>query len=653
MKFFKSKAKSSINKTDEIAQKIEESKNVFVNDDNVIKNEKDKLLSVLTSYKDKLLNHELTGEIEYEYLTDMLKYTYYGDTFGNNIEFKELRAYFYKAYLELSNEILGEGIPHNIHMVWLGGPLGQAQKDYLKIWGSINKRYSVYVWYDSAASFVYQTRQFIIKYFQKNFPQDFPDNFLQVQDEIYKHVLEDSDFFNYVHNEENEIINSPNIRLKNFLIKKFNTEEERFEIEKLFDENQKKFESMFDASNYNDLSDPNNSLSNIYFRDVGDLVSKSSIKEYYTREIYLRMIFAAASDMLRLEILNSVGGIYIDFDVLPKIQENISISHKLNTLKIQIAEGHENERKMNAIDLHYILKRNHLLKNSLESNKDDNAELLPELKRLIDQKNKDLVKEVNRLKEQYKDNPSYLEQIKDLTSIESLIPQNIQELELEQIFKPLPKNLGEFSPGLKVVNNRIVIQSAAGNSIIIANKDNSIISNLLSQIALNYKFLLDRLDGKSGFLDEIEEIRANREKQLKLLQEKKLLIEEIDSKKSMLSELIKESNEFNSHEIRTLKSEIENKIIKLNAFEASESTLSYRYDSLKENERNTMVISGPSVISKLMDLRFMTTELVPTLTFYLSDYFTLGSEEDLISSWAQVATITNSDPHTTKIQGHC
>ena len=49
----------------------------------------------------------------------------------------------------------------NLHFVWIGGPLGEAQKEYLKIWAEINPDYEISVWYDSDYLYSYETNSLI------------------------------------------------------------------------------------------------------------------------------------------------------------------------------------------------------------------------------------------------------------------------------------------------------------------------------------------------------------------------------------------------------------------------------------------------------------------------------------------------------------
>lgn len=56
-------------------------------------------------------------------------------------------------------------VPRMLHFVWLGGGLGDIQRDYLNVWRQVLARqgYTLNLWYDSDALLAWQTNRFIVE----------------------------------------------------------------------------------------------------------------------------------------------------------------------------------------------------------------------------------------------------------------------------------------------------------------------------------------------------------------------------------------------------------------------------------------------------------------------------------------------------------
>ena len=56
-------------------------------------------------------------------------------------------------------------VPKNLHFVWLGGGLGNIQRDYINVWKKVlvEQDYAVKLWYDSDALLAYETNRIIVE----------------------------------------------------------------------------------------------------------------------------------------------------------------------------------------------------------------------------------------------------------------------------------------------------------------------------------------------------------------------------------------------------------------------------------------------------------------------------------------------------------
>nr|BFE91783.1 hypothetical protein GCM10020185_23190 [Pseudomonas brassicacearum subsp. brassicacearum] len=74
----------------------------------------------------------------------------------------------HEARLQFSTEQMKRvptEVPKTLHFVWLGGGLGNIQRDYLNVWKEVLARqgYSLNLWYDSDALLAWQTNRLIVE----------------------------------------------------------------------------------------------------------------------------------------------------------------------------------------------------------------------------------------------------------------------------------------------------------------------------------------------------------------------------------------------------------------------------------------------------------------------------------------------------------
>ncbi|WGL60478.1 TcdA/TcdB catalytic glycosyltransferase domain-containing protein [Pigmentibacter sp. JX0631] len=270
---------ADINKIKEVLKKFSESENI----DN--------------SEKKYFLIHELLKKIpEPRFIGENKEYLKKYEALLDNLE---------KYYLKTATPV-----PKILHFVWLGGPLGETQKEYVKIWAKLNPDYKVKIWYDSEHLFTHETNKKIkefLDYSLVEFKNDdkyqniFSDKYIALQNDLFEKLAKlrqkkqtgnyDLERLNYI-----EKILYKKSKINNNLIEE---RKDKFNLDS------KKMKEEF---------------SNIEFEDLKNVKYKWDLLDIYDQELLLRGNFAAAGDSARAELLRKFGGVYADIDVLPAIK---------------------------------------------------------------------------------------------------------------------------------------------------------------------------------------------------------------------------------------------------------------------------------------------------------------------------------------------
>lgn len=287
----------------EIYKKVDiDNKNIFINNFNNISNEEKykRLTIILATLKE-------SNDIEDRILEEKIS------------PLKKLHADLYN--------ITAQPIDKNLHMVWLGGPLGEKQKNYIRVWQELNPEYKLNIWYDSENLFAYNSQKIIRSYFEKTFNMiDNESNvnsiekykslsldFIKIQDELHGFLMEEKI--------KNPLVNLDDKRIE-FINKKL-LKSQKFDVKKLEDIRKQMLD---DIKNYKQSSP------NLQFRDFKDLKNNWVLKNPYFQEMNLRTNFAAAGDIVRLETLSAEGGMYLDVDILPKLKTENEIFDKMKVI---------------------------------------------------------------------------------------------------------------------------------------------------------------------------------------------------------------------------------------------------------------------------------------------------------------------------------
>lgn len=217
----------------------------------------------------------------------------------------------YKIIISKLNEYYEKtaiSIPKVIHFTWFGGPLGEIQKDYIKIWAKLNPEYTINIWYDSDNLYTYESNKKIKEYLNNilvseknkpNYSNIFSEKYINIQNDLFEKLIQNN----------KEELSYDKLRL-NYIEKMLYNKSDISYIE--IDKNIAKITK--------DAEELHAEYKNIFLKDIKENKNSWQLQKIYTQEMFLRGNFAAASDSARLEILGEFGGIYMDVDILPSLK---------------------------------------------------------------------------------------------------------------------------------------------------------------------------------------------------------------------------------------------------------------------------------------------------------------------------------------------
>lgn len=203
-------------------------------------------------------------------------------------------------------------VPKNLHFVWLGGGVGEIQRDYINIWKQVMvaEGYNLNLWHDSDALLAYETNRIIVEAAKAdamlNGGQSSADAFelgdryeeraIVLKQQMYAHITKAV--------ENGGSADDARIDL---LVRAYGQDEARLSV----------------LRNSNRLSLAALAEGGLALRDLAVDEAPLHLRDIYEREISLRGNFAAASDVVRAEALFAEGGSYADVDNLPPLLEKL------------------------------------------------------------------------------------------------------------------------------------------------------------------------------------------------------------------------------------------------------------------------------------------------------------------------------------------
>jgi insecticidal toxin len=201
-------------------------------------------------------------------------------------------------------------VPKVLHFVWLGGGLGAIQRDYLNLWKQVlaEHGYTLNLWYDSDALLAYQTNKLIVDAAKAH-------ALTQVAD---KSISEDELATLY---EERAIVLKQQMyaHINAAVANGESADEARMDLlTRAYGQDAAKLQALKE-SNHRSVQDMNG----FQLRDLDAAEVPLQLQGIYEQEMRLRGNLAAASDVVRVEVLFGEGGIYADVDNLPPLSRTL------------------------------------------------------------------------------------------------------------------------------------------------------------------------------------------------------------------------------------------------------------------------------------------------------------------------------------------
>lgn len=220
----------------------------------------------------------------------------------------------YESRLQSSVEqmkVVAMEVPKTLHFVWLGGGLGVIQRDYLNVWKQVlaEHGYTLNLWYDSDALLTWQTNKLIVEAAKADA--------LLVAD---KSISEDELATLY---EERAIVLKQQMyaHINMAVAKGESADDARMDLlTRAYGQNTAELEALKERNHRSLLE-----MAEVGFqlRDLDAGAVPLQLQDIYEREMRLRGNLAAASDVVRAEVLYAEGGSYTDVDHLPPLSKTL------------------------------------------------------------------------------------------------------------------------------------------------------------------------------------------------------------------------------------------------------------------------------------------------------------------------------------------
>ncbi|WLH36292.1 TcdA/TcdB pore-forming domain-containing protein [Pseudomonas sp. FP2196] len=218
-------------------------------------------------------------------------------------------------------------VPKTLHFVWLGGGVGPIQRDYLNVWKQVltGQGYTLNLWFDSDALLAYQTNKLIVEAAKadalaqvagKAIAEDALADLYEARAIVLKQQMQahiDAAVANGQSADDARI---------DLLVSAYGQDEAQ--LQALREQHRRSLQGI--------------SGGDLQLRDLDNATTPLQLQDIYEREIRLRGNLAAASDVVRAEVLHGEGGSYADVDNLPPLVENLS-GVDLNVLSVDARLG--------------------------------------------------------------------------------------------------------------------------------------------------------------------------------------------------------------------------------------------------------------------------------------------------------------------------
>jgi len=202
-------------------------------------------------------------------------------------------------------------VPKTLHFVWLGGGLGDIQRDYLNVWRQVlaGQGYTLNLWYDSDALVAWQTNKIIVEAAKadalsriggtvsaKELATLYEERAIVLKQQMFAHI-----------NAAVAKGGSADEARMDLLVRAYGQDAQQ--LEALRQRNRQSVESMAEGP--------------LQLRDLAASEAPLQLRGIYEQEMRLRGNMAAASDLVRAEVLFDQGGSYSDIDHLPPLVDTL------------------------------------------------------------------------------------------------------------------------------------------------------------------------------------------------------------------------------------------------------------------------------------------------------------------------------------------
>lgn len=203
-------------------------------------------------------------------------------------------------------------VPRKLHFVWLGGGVGDIQRDYIQIWKQVmsGAGQELMLWYDSDALLAYETNRIIVEAAKADAMAagaiDSP-TFYELGDSYVERLRPlKEQLFTHIRQLQEQGVSADEARI-DLLVRGYGQDETR--LKALREKNLRSIKLLGEKG--------------VQLRDLQALETPMRLQDVYEREVNLRGNFAGASDAVRIEVLYIEGGAYTDVDNLPPLVESL------------------------------------------------------------------------------------------------------------------------------------------------------------------------------------------------------------------------------------------------------------------------------------------------------------------------------------------
>ncbi|MBN3861808.1 toxin [Pseudomonas frederiksbergensis] len=199
-------------------------------------------------------------------------------------------------------------VPAILHFVWLGGGVGDIQRDYINLWKQVlaGQGYKINLWYDSDALLAYQTNRLIVE-------------------AAKAHAMQHGGVDSASEEQLGEMYEARAIVLKQQMFAHIDealasgTSADEARVQLLSRAYGQQAPDLHALKERNLQSLRTLAGGDLQLRDLAGAAQPLPLQAIYDREMRLRGNLAAASDVVRAEALDSEGGMYSDVDNLPPL----------------------------------------------------------------------------------------------------------------------------------------------------------------------------------------------------------------------------------------------------------------------------------------------------------------------------------------------